>query len=487
MVIAISTWCDDAHASVNVEKYIENHPMIDEFKDQDKQFDKKIEEIKKGSITNINKEITVIENFVTEEENLNESQKQIIEEVTNNVHKLIEQNDYINQWINYNKIRVILDVKYLNFEDWVDHVYMKKDPYTEDFKMWDIYINANQAVEATNAAYINTRDHWSMADYSANDWQEMYWSMPADTFTLQWIDPFEIHHPYRHEWTISINPEKLQDYIGSLKRLDLSYTKVSLWEVYFDPTVKENFEVKENVNVGIDTTTKDINVAENSEFNYVTIDTACIENIECDVETSNINVDWFVSVEHGMKVEDEFITHELDIDGTIELPDAKNIFIAGIHLEDWLIKAVQAMKIKLCCPPPPPPSLKCCEDCDDCEGCVPCKWKKCCEECDNCEDCVTCCSSWKCDCSYQCYWDSYYVLDSKWEYVEQGIGNVRWLITGIPVYTVAMNTAECIAETDRKNAEAQSKLQYELLAAQNNAPEKFSRPFSLKHAVRREV
>lgn len=365
MVIAISTWCDDAHASVNVEKYIENHPMIDEFKDQDKQFDKKIEEIKKGSITNINKEITVIENFVTEEENLNESQKQIIEEVTNNVHKLIEQNDYINQWINYNKIRVILDVKYLNFEDWVDHVYMKKDPYTEDFKMWDIYINANQAVEATNAAYINTRDHWSMADYSANDWQEMYWSMPADTFTLQWIDPFEIHHPYRHEWTISINPEKLQDYIGSLKRLDLSYTKVSLWEVYFDPTVKENFEVKENVNVGIDTTTKDINVAENSEFNYVTIDTACIENIECDVETSNINVDWFVSVEHGMKVEDEFITHELDIDGTIELPDAKNIFIAGIHLEDWLVKAVQSMKIQLCCPPPPPPCIDCDDDDDD--------------------------------------------------------------------------------------------------------------------------
>ena len=71
-----------------------------------------------------------------------------------------------------------------------------------------------QSVAATNATYINVRNPNATTECSANDWQEQYYSAPADVITYIGIDPLEVAHPYKHEWVVSINPEKFQDFMA---------------------------------------------------------------------------------------------------------------------------------------------------------------------------------------------------------------------------------------------------------------------------------
>jgi hypothetical protein len=58
-----------------------------------------------------------------------------------------------------------------------------------------------------------------------------------------------VAHPYKHEWVVSINPDKFQDFMAGLQRLDLSNVELSLGEVYFDPVFKESAKIQENLEV----------------------------------------------------------------------------------------------------------------------------------------------------------------------------------------------------------------------------------------------
>ena len=146
--------------------------------------------------------------------------------------------------------KVIVDKIYNNFEEWVENVYIPQcDQITNKYSRGDIYINANQSVAATNATYINVRNPNATTECSANDWQEQYYSAPADVITYLGIDPLEVAHPYKHEWVVSINPDKFQDFMAGLQRLDLSNVELSLGEVYFDPVFKESAKIQENLEV----------------------------------------------------------------------------------------------------------------------------------------------------------------------------------------------------------------------------------------------
>jgi hypothetical protein len=77
----------------------------------------------------------------------------------------------------------------------------------------------------------------------------LYYSAPADVLTIIGIDTVEVTHPYKHEWVISIVPDKLADMLANLKAVDLSKVDVTLGDVYFNPIIKESVTIQENLTV----------------------------------------------------------------------------------------------------------------------------------------------------------------------------------------------------------------------------------------------
>lgn len=202
----------------------------------------------------------------------------VISEIGDNITLLKGMSTRQDEKINSLKQKVIKDEIYFNFEDWVENVYLPQcDSITNKYSEWDIYINVNQDVAATNATYVCVKKDPS-APCSANDWQEIYYSAPADVMTILWIDPVKVTHPYKHEWVVSLDPRRLADMIWGLQTLDLSKVEVTLWEIYFEPVIKESIKVQENLEVWNTTTTKELN----AEIAY--IDRACIREMICDTD-----------------------------------------------------------------------------------------------------------------------------------------------------------------------------------------------------------
>lgn len=197
---------------------------------------------------------------------------------------------------------VILDETYFNFEDWVENVYLTQwGALVNKFTEWDLYINANQDVAATNATYVCVRPAWSTAPLSADDWQVLYYSAPADMMTILWIDPVKVTHPYKHEWVISIDPNRLSDMLAQVKSLDLSKVDVTLWEVYFEPIFKENATIQENLTVWNTTTTKDL------EADTAYIKKACIKEFTCDPDFKNVEPEFWEATFNNITTKTETV------------------------------------------------------------------------------------------------------------------------------------------------------------------------------------
>ena len=92
------------------------------------------------------------------------------------------------------------------------HFYPSTAIYATTF-YGDLDGNASSATSATNATYVCIRPVDSTAPLSANDWQQMYYSAPADVMAILGIDPIKVTHPYKHEWVISVDPNRLADMI----------------------------------------------------------------------------------------------------------------------------------------------------------------------------------------------------------------------------------------------------------------------------------
>ena len=370
MTVAISTWCPEWMASVNVGEYIKQSSTVNNITTRNNDLNYQITNIKE-KIKNIKEIINRKKKIINEEEGESNWQNLPLQELVDNVQELIDQNCRIKQWINYVRWRVIVDTEYLNFEEWAEKYYVRQSIYSEDFKKWDLYINANQKVEATNAIYVNIRDHWSEEDYSANDWQEMYDYTKTSVLSILGINPVDVTHPYHHEWTVNIDPEKLQEMIENLKHLDLTHTDVSLNEIYFDPEFKESVTMEQDLKVGNTIKSKDFIVHGSSHLKHAHIKAACIEEITCPMEIRwdlNVRWSWDAHVDTKLNVQQETKAHDLYVDMEIDIPGAEYLFIDGEQLSDWLKDTVLNLDLCLCCscPPPPRPEPQPDPGCDHC-------------------------------------------------------------------------------------------------------------------------
>lgn len=294
-------------------------------------------------ITNIETTINEIENIINQINNDNADQDELLNKLSSEITTLKSLSHRQEEIIKGMQSTVILDPIYNNFQERCENVYIPQAHHIKNKYMeWDLYINTNESNSATNATYVCIRKPNATSEYSANDWQLVYRATPADMLTIIWIDPIEITHPYKHEWVVDIDPEKLADMLWQLQTLDLTKVEVSLGNVYFNPTIKDSITIQENLTVGNTITTDNLTVNKHAEIEHATIDTACIDELVCDT-TINWDVDtlWDITIQNDLTVSNDLTTDKLHVDGHVHLPDARHVFLWNTDLVTWVENYVQ--------------------------------------------------------------------------------------------------------------------------------------------------
>lgn len=326
----------------DVEAALQTSPTISWMKAKDQQLQNQIDNINNVKLDTLTQAAQNATTAANEAAQAVEDEQQVISELNDNIVMLKGWNVRQDAAIKWLSTKVIVDTTYNNFDEWVENVYIPQcESIANKFSRWDIYINANQNIAATNATYINVKSPNSTAPCSANDWQEQYYSAPADVITYLGIDPLVVTHPFKHEWTVAIDPYKFQDFMAGLQRLDLTNVEVSLWEVYFDPVIKESLKVQEDLEVGNLAKTKDLNVTGNATVANATITNATIPTI-----TGNTAINGRVTVTGGTVTDDLNVTWTatvanasittLDV-GTLAWTttfSGKSTFTAGIDVDE---------------------------------------------------------------------------------------------------------------------------------------------------------
>ena len=180
---------------------------------------------------------------------------------------------------------------------------------------------------------------------------------------------------------MSINPEKFQDFMAWLQRLDLSNVELSLWEVYFDPVFKESAKIQENLEVGNTTKTKNLEVTNDATIKYLEAENAKIDTITWNTtfnklatfnqwaNISDLDVPWTSTLNNtsltGSTTVERFdgevylsddvriggdldvawssnfqwpiTAHDIHATDHLELPASSWIKIGGVNFEDWLV------------------------------------------------------------------------------------------------------------------------------------------------------
>ena len=367
---------------IDVQEAIANSPTVAALKAKDQQLQDQIKGVKDTDIARLIDRTNNNSSAISELQDRDAWHDQSLSEVNDNIAMLKGWNVRQDSAIKGLSTKVIVDKIYNNFEEWVENVYIPQcDQITNKYSRGDIYINANQSVAATNATYINVRNPNATTECSANDWQEQYYSAPADVITYLGIDPLEVAHPYKHEWVVSINPDKFQDFMAGLQRLDLSNVELSLGEVYFDPVFKESAKIQENLEVWNTTKTKDLQVTGKATINNAEITSAKINAVTSTVtfwrlatfnegiQTSTLDVTGSASIENAALTwsttverfdwtvnlsDDVNVWWDLNVQGTwvfqwavrahdihatdhLALPASGHITINGVNFEDWLV------------------------------------------------------------------------------------------------------------------------------------------------------
>lgn len=361
---------------------VANCPTIKSLQQKDAQIQAQVNLIENDKFNDINTKINQQNTEINGIKEKNNQQDFVIGEINDNITTLKNWNIKQNHLIESLQARVILDKTFNNFEEWVENVYIPQaNALTNKYVMGDMYINVSQSIAATNATYVNVRSSNSKAPYSANDWQKLYYSAPADVLSVLGIDPIEVSHPSKHTWALSLNPTKFQDYMAQLRELDLSKVNVTLGEVYFNPVIKESATIQENLTVGNTTTTKDLTVQNGATIKDLTTTTANLGTVTAPV-TFNEKVTVTDTVEATTLVgtgtatiknatltgstkiervdgdlyasENVRVGEKLTVGGTatfdtraeintavvssrLEIPTADNIKIGGVDFQTWLL------------------------------------------------------------------------------------------------------------------------------------------------------
>ena len=292
----------DCTPTMDIECELQHSPIVNGMKAKEQQLQMQVnrlnDSINKTVIgpvgeKGIKQRLDDIEASVEDANDRVDQQNTVISEIGDNITLLKGMSTRQDEKINSLQKNVIADETYFNFEDWVENVYIPQGSApVNKYSQWDIYMNVNPDVAATNATYVCIRPVDSTAPLSANDWQQMYYSAPADVMAILGIDPIKVTHPYKHERVISVDPNRLADMIWGLRTLDLSKVEVTLWEVYFEPVIKESATIQENLTVWNKTTTKELD----AEVAY--IDRACIRELSCDTDFPGTPTFWTINVDN---------------------------------------------------------------------------------------------------------------------------------------------------------------------------------------------
>lgn len=243
-----------------------------------------------------------------------DSQDSVINQINTEISSL--KTDYITVINKLNSlwVNVVLDETYNSFEDWIENVYIPACWTAEnEFSEWDWYINTNPSIDSEQWVYVNIRDKDSTEPCSINDWYKLPYDIPE--LAIIGIDPIKVVHPYRWRFEVSIDQDKLADFISKLDHLDLSSVKLYLWDVYLDWVIKESLHIQEDLNVDNTTNTQNLNVTKNANIQNLYAEEWCIKvhkcdekflwdvNIEWDVNAINAHYDGNVNVDWGINVE----------------------------------------------------------------------------------------------------------------------------------------------------------------------------------------
>ena len=380
--IDLSTMNLPSTASLDICSVVEACPSIGNLKAKDSQLQTQIDNLKNGEVARLDKKISDAAKVAAESKEKDLANQQLLNEVNDNIAMLKGWNVRQEAAIKGLLQKVVVDDQYLNFEEWVENVYIPQcDSLENKYSMGHLYLNVNRNYAASQGAYVNIRSPKSTAPCSANDWILLPGTKRNELLTMIGIDPIAVSRVDKHTWTYSLDPVKFQDFMASLKTLDLSKVDVSLGEVYFDPIFKEDATIEENLNVGNTTTTKDLVVRGGATIENATIKRACIEEFTCDTTfnenvtvrqtltatdlvatgtsrfnntalTGSTTVERFdgevylsdhvrigdgLDVTGAVELRNKATIHDLKVESHLEIPEAAQVVIGNRHLEDWLI------------------------------------------------------------------------------------------------------------------------------------------------------
>lgn len=379
--IDLSTMNLPKTAALDICATVEACPSIGNLKAKDQQLQNQIDSLKEVEVARLDKKISDAAQAAEESKEKEKANEQIINEINDNVTMLKSWNVRQESAIKGLAQKVVVDDQYLNFEEWVENVYIPQcDSLENKYSMGHMYLNVNRSIAASQAAYVNVRSPKSTAPCSANDWELLPGTKRMELMTMIGIDPIVVSRPDKHTWTYSLDPVKFQDFMASLKTLDLSKVDVSLGEIFFEPVFKEDAKIEENLTVGATTTTQDLVVKGDATINNATIERACIKEFTCDatfLENVNVNqtltandlvatgtsrfnntaltgsttVERFdgevylsdhVRIGDGLDVvgtvnlRNKAVIHDLTVETHLNIPASAHVIIGGRQLEDWL-------------------------------------------------------------------------------------------------------------------------------------------------------
>jgi len=349
---------------------VANCAPIANIKSKASQLQEQIDSINNDKLSKVSNRLNSIDAEITKAKEDKKATDQILSEVSDNITMLKGWNVRQDSVMKSLQKSTILDKTYFNFDEWVENVYIPQ---------CGALTNNNNG--ATNATYINTRSPNSTAPCSANDWQILRYAQPSDMMILLGIDPVVVSHPSKDKYVFSLDPDRFQDFMAGLKKLDLSKVDVSLGQVFFEPVFKESMGVQEDMNVGATTTTKDLKVKDRAVIKNAEIDDAKIRNVSAPIhfdekvtvsdnveasslrvnDTANLNntnlsgstrierVDGDLYASEDLRVGENLTVggtseftgdtnmRHANISGTLNMPDGTKIKIGGQDFETRLI------------------------------------------------------------------------------------------------------------------------------------------------------
>lgn len=196
----------------------------------------------------------------------NTAQDKMLEEINTNITMLKGWNTKQDSKLKAIEVRAIRDTVYNNFVEWCENVYIPKfNAGTAKFYRGTLYMNVSTSLAAINATYVNVRGENDTTPASAEDWQKLPFTAPADMLTVLGVDPLEVEHPDKHTWVLKVDPVKLRNVIQAYERLDLSRTIVALNEIAGETKFKEAATFEKEINVKKVATLQDAVVEDNFE------------------------------------------------------------------------------------------------------------------------------------------------------------------------------------------------------------------------------